>query len=138
MDRDGWFASLKLLPEFGRRLRHHWAAAVMGGTVPGIGLFVWSLAGSVPHLDGRIGFGWCALVFGLLCGRDEHLGKLEGLLRLRIKIDEIAVYGGLGLVWIRATVFNAGPPTIVEDWVLGFPDSLDSRTVYVSRKVAAT
>ena len=64
----------------------------MGGTVPGIGLFVWSLAGSVPHWTVGLVLVGALLFSAYFAWRDEHLGKLEGLLRLRIKIDEIAVF----------------------------------------------
>jgi hypothetical protein len=38
-----------LLPEFWRRLRKHWADAVMGGSLIGIPLFVAALFTTVPH-----------------------------------------------------------------------------------------
>src|SRR5258707_1284000 len=49
MGTDGLFSSFSLLPEFGRRLRHHWAAGLMGGTTIGVALFVWTLVGQPPH-----------------------------------------------------------------------------------------
>ena len=96
----------------------------MGGTVPGIALFVWSLTGSPPHWTVSLILVGALLSSAYFAWHDEYLAKLEGLLHLRIKISEIAIYDTLGFVEIVATVFNAGPPTIIEDWVLEFPNGL--------------
>jgi hypothetical protein len=131
----GWFSSLDELPEFCRRLRHHWAAAVMGGTLLSIVLFVWSLLGSVPHW--AVGFVLVgALLFsGYFTWRDEFLAlrKYEQQppqLRAYVNgmVGEIHHHGpraGDSYHWIytdlRVSILNAGPPTIIERWTLELP-----------------
>jgi hypothetical protein len=145
METDGWFVPLKLLPEFGRRLRQHWAAAVMGGSIPGIGLFVWSLVGSPPHWAvGLVLLG--ALLFSAyftwleeyLALKSQHSGANEKRLRVRVQ----GLYGGTDAsrmgrdTWDHPTgriadtvvavieAFNSGPPSIAADWRLAIPSDL--------------
>ncbi len=141
MGKDGLFSSLSLLPEFARRLRHHWAAAVMGGTLLSVILFVWSLLGSVPHIAvGMILVG--ALLFSAyFTWRDEYVARQQSEQKIRVKINSAMVTDGgtYGPIELGSTepskqisaslgmrtnlvVFNAGPPTVLDDWELALPD----------------
>ena len=44
-----FFRRFNLLPEFVRRLRHHFIEAVMGASLSGVAIFVISLVMSLPH-----------------------------------------------------------------------------------------
>jgi len=138
-----WFSSLSLLPEFGRRLRNHWVAAVMGGTVPGIGLFVWSLIGSLPHWTVGLILVGALLFSAYFTWRDEYLARQQTEQKIRVKITSAIASDGwtwspisleapatepnkpisalLG-VRLELIVFNAGPPTVIDDWELLLPD----------------
>jgi hypothetical protein len=129
------FSSFALVPEFARRLRHHWAAALMGGTIPGIGLFTWTLLGQPPHWAiGTVLVG--ALLFSAyFTWRDEYLAlqkRMEQppLLRAYVKglAGVIHKYGPTteaSYSWVytdlRIALLNAGPPTIIDDWGLDKP-----------------
>jgi len=134
MGKTGPFSSVSLVPEFGRRLRHHWASAVMGGTVPGIGLFVWSLFGSVPHWTVGLTLVGALLFSGYFTWRDEYLARQKVTQQIRVKVDSaIEVTGGtwnnegnqidhsVGMI-VKLTVFNAGKKTILDDWTLTLPN----------------
>jgi hypothetical protein len=140
MGAKGWLSSLDLLPEFGRRLRHHWAAAVMGGTLPGIVLFVWSLFGSLPHWTVGLILVGALLFSGYFTWRDEYVARQQNEQKIRVKISFASVVDGgtstttvgspepmtpvsshLGM-HVTLSVFNAGPPTVLDDWELALPD----------------
>lgn len=145
MSAKGWLSTLDLLPEFGRRLRHHWAAAVMGGTIPGIVLFVWSLFGSLPRWTVGLVLVGALLFSGYFAWRDEYIARQQSEQQIRVKIGFAPAADGLttsfpmenpeaseiiaGHVGMRATlsVFNAGPPTVIDDWELSLPDGSVAR-----------
>lgn len=96
----------------------------MGGTVPGIGLFVWSLFGSLPHWTVGLILVGALLFSGYFTWRDEYLARVESSLRLRARVKSMTVYDLLKKVEVLVTILNSGPATIVEDWTLTLPSGL--------------
>lgn len=141
MRKTALFSSFDLVPEFGRRLRDHWAAALMGGTIVGIGLFVWTLLGSPPHWAIGLVLVGALLFSAYFVWRNEFLARQQSEQKIRVRIDHAAVADGtiasldmenpsapstdigahLGM-HTTLTVFNAGPPTVLDDWELILPD----------------
>ncbi len=127
-------ASLDLVPEFLGRLRHHWAAAMMGGTAPGIGLFLWALLGSPPHWSVGLILVGALLFSAYFAWRDEHLARKESVYSLRLEgngaVSTRSVGGGAELnIWaeFNVSLFNAGAPSIAKDWGLRLPNGYTIR-----------
>ena len=67
----------------------------MGGTLPGVGLFIWGLFGSVSHWTVGLTLVGALLFSGYFTWRDEYLAWQKITRQIRVKIDSaVAITGG--------------------------------------------